>query len=113
MGYDLNIVRQSDWSDAEGKSNITYQEWLEYVAHDNELVASTTDPDYYEWINYPHIEENGLPWFVYSHDFGFISTKNPDQWVIEKMIAIAEALYARVQGEQGEFYDEDFLEQFE
>lgn len=113
MGYELNIVRQSDWSDPDEKSNITYEEWIEYANHDNELVASTSDADYYEWVNYPHIEENGLPWFAYSSDSGFISTKNPDLWVIKKMIAIAEALNARVQGEEGEFYNEDFLKQFE
>jgi len=41
-----------------------------------------------------------LPWFDYS--YGCITTKNPDEDVIRKMLSIAGALSARVQGDDGE-----------
>tara|TARA_R110002049_G_scaffold219075_3_gene390816 strand:+ start:7128 stop:7334 length:207 start_codon:yes stop_codon:yes gene_type:complete len=42
---------------------------------------------------------------------GDISVKNPDSQIIEKMISIADKLKAQVQGEEGEIYDEKFLQE--
>ena len=105
MGYDLNIVR-----DTIETSSISLDEWLNYVRNDKELVLSD-EPNVYNWIAYPYIRENGAPWFEYYN--GYITTKNPDAEVIKKMFSIAEALKGKVQGEEGEFYDESILKSFE
>lgn len=107
MGYDLSIVRQKDWENTQEESNITVEEWLAYVKSDNELSPSD-EPNFFDWRAYVHKEENGTPWFQYCK--GYITTKNPDLFVIKKMLAIAEFLKGKVQGEEGEFYDESFLE---
>ena len=118
MGYELHIVRRHNWDDYEEESNITLSEWLGYVKRDRELEPSegywvkvpgenTTQPKpgFCEWAAYSKEQRPGhRPWF--DHDYGSISTKYPDAETIRKMIAIAEALNARVQGDDGEFYDE-------
>lgn len=109
MGYELNIVRKKDWSNANEESNVSLEEWLKYAEQDNELTVSA-EPNMFDWTNYPCIQENGIPWFQYSN--GYIRTKNPDISVIKKMLTMAQALDAKVQGEEGEFYDENFLEAF-
>jgi hypothetical protein len=100
MGYDLHVTRAEDWSDNEGRQ-ITRDEWFALVASDSEL---TLDPvhgdDYALWsgsCRYPD------PWFNWTQ--GNISTKNPDKQIIAKMIQIAAKFGARVQGDDGEFYD--------
>ena len=37
MGYELHIIRRNVWDNDEEESNITLDEWLQYVATDNEL----------------------------------------------------------------------------
>ncbi len=37
MGYELHIVRQTDYEDGEEESNISLEEWVAYVATDKEL----------------------------------------------------------------------------
>ena len=41
------------------------------------------------------------------------STKNPDAPTIRKMLQIASALNAKVQGDDGEFYTEEYLAELE
>lgn len=50
---------------------------------------------------------NDRPWFAYWK--GSINTKNPDVPIIRKMLQIASALNAKVQGDDGEFYTEESL----
>lgn len=118
MGYELHIIRRNDWEDNEEESNITLAEWLDYVKRDGELEPtegywvkvlgeSTTQPKpgFCEWTAYSKEQRPGhRPWFDYGS--GSISTKYPDAETIRKMIGIAKALNARVQGDDGEFYDE-------
>lgn len=100
MGYDLHITRRDDWSD-EG-SDITAEEWLQYVRSDPELkITGTNGPCHAVWSGR---SEHSEPWLDWAS--GQIYTKNPDSPLIDKMISIAEQLGATVQGDDGEIYDE-------
>lgn len=117
MGYDLHITRASDFSDS-ASDPIALQEWLEYVASDPELrvtgAAEVAAPDgsvlRYEneglavWTA-PGKHQDATIWFDYRG--GSIVVKNPDEKVVEKMVSIARALNARVQGDDGEYYGEN------
>jgi hypothetical protein len=104
MGYDISIVRYQ----GEDAVDIPESEWMEYVKSDPELELSeiSNDSDYWEWnahLKYQNSSE-GRPWFNYWR--GRIYSKNPDEEVIAKMFQIATSLNAKVQGQEGEFYDE-------
>ena len=96
MGYELHIVRRSDWDDYEEDSNISFEEWLAYVQSDNELdltngylmnipgiETSFYDvPGFCEWTGHPTKVSDDKPWFDYRG--GSISTKYPDDETIKK-----------------------------
>jgi hypothetical protein len=98
------------------------EEWLEYINDDKELELTNgnTDklseefqqqPGFCEWNDHPTLKEPSFrPWFDYWK--GTISTKNPDVHVISKMLQIASVLNARVQGDDGEIYTEEGLQEF-
>jgi hypothetical protein len=100
MGYDLHITRADNWAENEG-AEITRAEWLAFVASDPELRPDPDNGDDYAlWsgkCSYPD------PWFCWWR--GNIQTKNPDKAIVTKMLQIATRLGARVQGDDGEFYD--------
>jgi len=116
MGYDLHITRKENWSDDEQNSlNISLEEWLTYIRKPNselelsdsywvKVPGSETEshvaPGFCEWTAHPQDER---PWFEYS--YGNISTKNPDESTIKKMISIAKDFNAKVQGDDGEEYE--------
>ncbi|OQP46543.1 hypothetical protein [Niastella populi] len=116
MGYDLHITRNVYWFEGEQNSNdISLDEWLSYIHIDGselELVDThgvkvpeaeaklQVPPGFCEWTSHP---ENERPWFDYSN--GNISTKNPDEPTIMKMISMAKELKAKVQGDDGEVYE--------
>src|SRR5687768_15774630 len=77
MGYNLYITRRRNWHD-EGGPSITVDECRKYVEACPELF----------WND------------------GNIEAKNPDEALIGKMASIATSLGARVQGEEGETYDQ-------
>jgi hypothetical protein len=124
MGYDLHITRRDHWADTE-VSDISLDEWLSYVETDKELeltngfeikIGSVTEyknaPGFCEWNAHPTAKDhNARPWFDYWK--GSIGTKNPDEPTIRKMIQIATVLNAKVQGDDGEFYDEEYLIELE
>lgn len=106
MGYDLHVTR--------GEGNpILESEWLSYVRSDREFeltgVAEMPTPDgtlRYEspglacWRGHP----GGEPvWFDFRP--GEVVVKHPDQATIDKMLAVARALDARVEGDDGEIYE--------
>ena len=100
MGYDLHITRKEEWS--EDGLNITIDEWLSMVENDPELsIDERNGPCFAMWKPLHSCGEYWLDWFE-----GNIYTKNPDQVVICKMIEIAHLFDARVQGDDGEIYDE-------
>lgn len=121
MGYELHIVRQNDWNDVEEASNISLEEWIKYAKTDKEILLtndSTSDPKsrslstdegpgFVYWIGHPTLKNTDKPWFDYWR--GSISTKYPDDATIKKMIQIAFALNARVQGDDLEYYDDSFF----
>ena len=117
MGYELHITRRAHWADTE-TPDIELDEWLTYVNSDNQLELKTSYNikigeetqfqnlrGYCEWNAHPTAKElNERPWFSYSE--GTIDTKNPDDSTILKMMQIATALNAKVQGDDGEIYNE-------
>ena len=114
MGYEVHITRKQEWSDPDGP-RISADEWREYVASDRELVMTgiaeaetpegiiqIKDPLLAEWRAHPRAEQVWISYFE-----GNLSIKNPDEECLAKMRRIAKALDARVQGDDGEFYDDD------
>jgi len=79
MGYEAHITRRKSWSDADGPA-ITEREWLSQIGDDPDLAS--------------------LRW-----NDGNLDAKNPDQRLIRKMVSIAAALSATVQGDDGESYN--------
>lgn len=98
MGYDLHITRRKDWS-GPGRE-IAAKEWLAYVEKDPELsIAKENGPYFAKWVGNSSFADAWLDWSE-----GNVYTKNPDEALIEKMVSIARALDARVQGDDGEVY---------
>lgn len=120
MGYDLHITRQEHWADQE-TSSIPLDEWLAYVDSDKELEVTNgydikigseaqfqNRPGFCEWNAHPTERvPNSRPWFAYWK--GSIDTKDPDAPTIRKMMQIASILNAKVQGDDGEFFTEEYL----
>ena len=121
MGYELHIVRQNNWDDEEEESNISLEEWLQYIATDKELELTNGYEDilknwqdslgFCEWTEHPQSDVGTVPWF--SFDYGSITGKYPDDYTIMKMIQIAAALNAKVQGDDGEYYDNSYFDKKE
>lgn len=121
MGYEIHIVRRNDWDNYEEDSNILLDEWLAYVHEDNELELTNgylikipgagntfqNVPGFCNWNGHPTKVRDDKPWFDYG--YGRISAKYPDDETIKKMIAIADRLNAQVQGDDGEFYNEEYF----
>ena len=98
MGYDLHITRRKDWSEA--GHDITAEDWLAYIKKDPELLLFPDNGPYFAMWNGK--SEHHDPWLDWHK--GCIYTKNPDEALIDKMVAIANGLGARVQGDDGEIY---------
>ena len=108
MGYDVHIKRpDKDPKTSDG-------EWAAYVASDTsmQLIGSveTKTPDGHT-VRY---ENEGLavwaghsrkPWFDFRR--GRVVVKNPDIEILKKMWLVAQALNAKVQGDDGETYAAD------
>jgi hypothetical protein len=118
MGYDLHITRKPLWLDA--APAIDLHEWLKYVASDPDLkhegfaeapvagggVLRVENFGTCIWKGYSRgANPESTAWFTWS--LGNIVAKNPDQEIRRKMWSIAQALQARVQGDEGEHYGED------
>jgi hypothetical protein len=117
-GYDVHITRRKVWTDDEGPA-ISLREWKDYVSSDLEMrldgFAETTTKDGQKlrvqseglavWTKYSkHGKDGNMAWFNWFR--GEITVKNPDREIRGKMFRIAQKLGARVQGDEGEFYDE-------
>lgn len=124
MGYELHITRQENWFDEDAQREITMKEWTDYVSLDLEMrldnyaeielpdrkVLRTEEEGISVWEKYSRNGENqNFAWFYYSS--GNICVKNSDQEIINKMVDIAGALGAKVQGDECELYKkEDYLD---
>lgn len=114
MGYELHIIRKVDWENDEEPSNMTLDEWREYVNADPELefdqsaVAGEYGEGLCEWNAHPTEKRPRYrPWFAFYK--GAIDAKNPDEPTVRKMLQIADRLKAKVQGDDFEFYDEEMI----
>ena len=106
MGYDLHIVRTSDWTQSQ-LSPITKQQVDEVIASDPELEWSTTDhidmkDETGEMTRYYMIYWRGAPYFWWYRDRIECSSPNEEQQL--KLIKIARVLDAFVIGDDGERY---------
>ncbi|KAA9037253.1 hypothetical protein FW778_17655 [Ginsengibacter hankyongi] len=121
MGYEVHIIRRDDYENDEEDSSITMDEWLEYISNDPELNLTNgykldipnvetsweENPGFCLWTGHSEGVPSESLWF----DFwkGTISAKYPDDETIKKMLSIAKALNARVQGDDNEFYDDSYF----
>ncbi len=108
MGYDVMIRR-------DGGEPLSLDEWHRFVEGADDLRLQdglqATNPvsgetmeiggEFTIWTGHPEAVEVPL---MFSKDA--VTVSNPDEVVLERMRTIATALEARVQGEEGEFYDE-------
>ena len=92
MGYDVHITRAENWFDS-GDHPISLDEWTSYVASDPEMTMPADNLA--QWRDCPFLYEDGA-----------ITVKYPEVEVRIKMAVIAKALSAKVQGDDGEVYDE-------
>lgn len=99
MGYDLHITRKRFWADQDGPP-ITTDEWLRYVASDTQLRLDQRSARHAVKLSVE--SEHDEPWLEWFQ--GDIYTKNPDEPILAKMLEIAKALNAKVQGDDGEIY---------
>ena len=120
MSYEIRIRRQKIWDDFEEESNISLEEWIEYVRSDEELEfaneyipfsnqskgSAEQTPGYCYLITYPNFSIDCRPGLWYRD--GYISIENPDDFIINKLISIASSLNARVIGDEGEIYDHTY-----
>jgi hypothetical protein len=99
MGYNLYITRATFHFENDGKW-ITADEWLRYIDEDPELTLAGYNGDYFAlWSGNSEYPDPWFDWFE-----GNISTKNPDDAMIDKMVSIAKKLDGKVQGDDGEIY---------
>ena len=101
MGYDLHITRRELWADEHGPE-ISSEEWLGLVDADQELEPSVDNGEYFARFRGDCQYGRGMGWFDWQD--GFVFTKNPDEAILAKMLELAKALDAKVQGDDGEIY---------
>jgi hypothetical protein len=113
MGYQLHISRRKDWPD-DGPS-ITFDEWMAVVDADPEFRlegyvdrrladGSVFRQPLAAWVGHPGLgKRDYAPVLDLVH--GNVSAKHPDREFRCKMWRLAQTLNARVQGDDGEYYD--------
>jgi hypothetical protein len=108
MGYDVHITRAEDWSDNQG-FEISTEEWLNLIQNDPELTPMPESEKYsVVWHGPTQYSETWLDWAD-----GNIYTKNPDKATLRKMWQVAQRLNAKIQGDDGEIYDEREINEFD
>ena len=101
MAYQLHVTRASDWMRSD-ELPITAAEWLKLIRTDSELVQDPRHGLYFvRWAG----AAGGDCWLEWAD--GRINTKYPDGALLKKLVAIAELLGAKVQGDGGEVYSGD------
>jgi hypothetical protein len=117
MSYDVYITRKTYSWDEEGPE-ISLAEWLAVVNADPEMewdanpgarpddasMLRTERERLWVWTAYSHHDEGAdYAWFAYEN--GNIVVTNADPEIVCKMWSLAQALSAKVQGDNGEIYD--------
>lgn len=98
-GYDVHITRKPFWADESGPE-ITIEQWQAYLRLDRQVAPDATNSSEDFLVALP-----GQSFPLWSNpQLGELYTKNPTPQAIRKLQAIAQALDARVQGDDGEFY---------
>ncbi|MFN2565833.1 MAG: hypothetical protein ABR499_12625 [Gemmatimonadaceae bacterium] len=98
MPYHLHITRAADWMQS-SELPITAAEWLKLVRTDSELIQDSLHGPYFvRWAR----SEGPDRWLEWAD--GRINTRYPDGALLKKLVAIAEQLGAKVQGDGGEVY---------
>lgn len=119
MGYEVHITRKTDWSDKEGP-NISLEDWKVYISSDPDMrldgyaeatvgngdVLRVVSEGLAVWTAYSGHGVNGNMAWLYLGSGGIIG-KSPDEEILRKMFEIAQALDARVVGDDGEEYGAD------
>lgn len=119
MGYNIYITRREDWFTEDGPE-ISLQEWTDLVHSDKEMrldgyaEAATADGDVLRvndqsmavWLEYSQHGVDGNMAWIWHHQ-GNIVAKNPDEEIRRKMWRLAQAVSAKVQGEESELYGAD------
>ena len=107
MGYDIHITRANDWDKNQG-FEISTEEWLNLVQDDPDLIPVPENGEYFVvWHGTTQYSET---WFDWSN--GNIDTKAPDKATLRKMLQIAQKLNAKIEGDEGEIYDEEYIGHF-
>ena len=101
MAYRLHITRASDWMNSH-ELPITAAEWLKLVRTDSELAQDHLHGLYFVRWTGSSRPERWLEWTE-----GRIDTTYPDGALLKKLVAIAQLLGAKVQGDGGEVYSGD------
>ncbi len=110
MGYELHITRAESWVDSQ-EDPITADEWLAYVAKDEELTFFAENGPYFAvWNGTGASAQSWLDW-----SDGQLYTKNPGRRELIKMLQIARYFSAKVRGDEDEIYSriEDHPEEAE
>jgi len=105
MGYDLHITRKDDWSEQTGPL-ISEAEWRSLIESDPQLTLDTQTKLTMSGGDYVFAAWNGQPGAL-GYYGGEITATDPSEPLIDKMVQIARALGASVQGDDGEVYGED------
>jgi hypothetical protein len=119
MGYEIHITRKTEWFDKDGP-NISLEDWKAYISSDPDMrldgyaEAITGNGDVLRveneglavWTAYSGHGVNGNKAWLYPGSGGIIA-KNPDEEILRKLFEIAQALGARVVGDDGEEYGAD------
>lgn len=95
---DFHITRRHHWSNGEA-TPISRREWRELIQGDPELAADGEDSAL--WKGPSRADHPLLTWRE-----GNVEARNPDAILIRKMAAIAAALDATAQDDEGHSYDE-------
>lgn len=99
MGYDIHITRKEFWADEDGPE-ITLEEWRNYVATDSSIMLDEENPSGQNYVF--RSGQNLCP--LWWNERAEIYAKNPEPTVIAKLVQIANALGAKVMGDDGEIY---------
>ena len=99
MPYELHITRKPFWADA--GEDIAPEEWRAVVDADPELAPRPDrGPNAAIWNGASSRPDPLLDW-----SFGNVVAADPDRPLIDKMVALAARMDARVQGVHGELYN--------